>query len=222
MIETGVLFDDIHSFHDLNLILAPFTPAPATPKTNYVEVAGSDEPIDLTEAFGKVNYNTRDFQFTFTIHPSEKMTFDEKVTQVSNALNGKRCKITLDRDSGYYWKGRCTVNQYKQDGRIGQIVVNAKVNPYKMKHDLTVRSFSVGDADKNSSTKINVVFVNGKKSAVPTIECDGRFQLAFGALRLALETGIYKIPEICFECGENHLIIIGLGTITFSWQEGEL
>lgn len=217
MIETGVLFGNIHSFHDLNLILAPFTPAPATPKTKYIDIDGADEPIDLTEAHGKLNYNTRDFKFTFTIHPSETMTFDEKVTQISNALNGKRCNITLDRDPEYYWQGRCTVSSYKQDKRIGQVVVNAKVNPYKLKQNPTVCSFAL-TADEQT-----VTLHNGRKSVVPTIECtDDNTVVIFGDITETLSAGTHKILDICFHEGRNVLKISGTGTITITYQEGEL
>lgn len=134
----GIYFDDIHSFYDLNLILAPFVPVPATAKTNYIEITGGDGSLDLSEALGEIKYKARDFTFTFTINPLDAMTFDEKVSQVSNALNGKRCKITLDRDPDYYWEGRCTVDKYAQDKNLKQISVKATVKPYKLKQNETV------------------------------------------------------------------------------------
>ena len=50
----GVYFDDIHSYRDLNLILSPFTPTPAVPQTNLLQVPGRDGLLDLTEANGAV------------------------------------------------------------------------------------------------------------------------------------------------------------------------
>ena len=217
MIETGVLFGNIHSFFDLNLILSPFTPTPATPKTVYVEVDGADELIDLTEAHGKIFYNARDFSFTFTINPNDRMTFDEKFTQVSNALNGKRCKITLDRDPEYYWIGRCVVNQYKQDKRIGQVVVNAKVNPYKLKQKPTVHSFSLTGEEQTVS------LWNGRKSVVPVFECtDDNTVVSFGDITETMGAGTHKFLDICFTEGVNELKLSGTGTITITYQEGEL
>ena len=152
MIETGVLFDNIHSFHNLNLVLSHVDIAPATPKTNYVDVLGGDGSLDLTEAHGEVKYGNRTHTFTFTVHPSDTKTFDEKITQVSNALNGKNfSKITLDRDSAYYWQGRCIVDEHKQDKRLKQVVVSAIVKPYKLKQNKTVVSVYLGE----SPTKIN-------------------------------------------------------------------
>ena len=217
MIETGVYFGDIHSFYDLNLILAPFTPTPATPKTNYVDVAGSDEIIDLTEAHGKVFYNPRDFSFTFTINPADRMTFDEKVTQVSNALNGKRCMITIDRDPEYYWLGRCVVNQYKQNKRIGQIVVNAKVNPYKLKQKPTVHSFDLTPEEQT------VTLWNGRKEVVPVFECtNDNAVVVFGDITETMSAGTHKFLDICFKEGINTLKLSGAGKITITYQEGKL
>ena len=119
----GIKFNDIHSYDDLNLLLAPFVPTPATPKTTYIDIPGGDGSIDLTEAHGDIKYNDREFTFTFTVNPLDLTTFDKKITQVSNALNGRQFKITLDRDSNYYWEGRCSVDQYLQDRNLKQIVI---------------------------------------------------------------------------------------------------
>lgn len=157
----GVYFGNIHSFYDLNLILAPFTPTPAEPKLNFLEIPGRDGHLDLTEANGEVKYNSREFEFIFTVAPGDPLTFDERVSAVSNALNGLRCKITLDRDPDYYWEGRCAVSEYDQDKNIGQIVVTATVNPYKLKQNPTVVSATIEHSgilkwDGNTAGKIYV------------------------------------------------------------------
>ena len=84
----GVYFGNVHSYEDLHLILAPFTPAPAEPQTNFLQIPGRDGLLDLTEANGEVKFNAREFVFTFTIAPGDPLTFDEWLSAVSNALNG--------------------------------------------------------------------------------------------------------------------------------------
>ena len=228
MIETGVLFEEIHSsekihsFYDLNLIFAPFTPTPAKLKELYIDVDGSDEPLDLSEAHGKRFYKPRDFQFKFTISPTDGTTFDEKVTQVSNALNGKRFKITLDRDPGYYWVGRCTIDQYIQDNRIGQIVVKAKVNPYKLKQTETV---SVIDFEAGR-LKNHVITLESCKSVCPVIECTADNTLVVTPTgSVTLNAGTHKVLDVCFVRGKNAITIMGqtsAGRVTFRYQEGDL
>ena len=213
----GVYFGEIHSFNDLNLILAPFTPTPAEPQTNFLKVSGRDGLLDLTEANGEVKFNSREFSFTFTIAPADEMTFDEKVSHVSNLLNGRQFKITLDRDPDYYWFGRCVVDKYAQDRRLGQIVVKATVDPYKLKQSATVAAVAL------SSVEQTIALENGRMAAVPTIECtDDDVVVTFGGDTYILKAGKYRILGIRFVEGYNNLTLSGTGTITFTWQEGAL
>lgn len=213
----GVYFGEIHSYHDLNLILAPFTPTPAEPQTNLLKVPGRDGHLDLTEANGEVKYNSREFLFTFTVAPGDDLTFDERASKVANALNGLRCKITLDRDQDYYWSGRCVVNKYTQDKNIGKIVVKATVDPYKLKQSATVAAIEL------SSEEQEVSLENGRMTVVPIIECtDDGTTVVFDGSTHTLNAGTSKILDIRFMEGSNVLKLSGSGTITFRWQEGAL
>lgn len=218
MIETGVLFDNIHSFHDLNLVLSHVEIAPATPKTNYVDIPGGDGAADLTEAHGEVKYANRTHTFTFTVHPSDTKTFDEKITQVSNTLNGKNfSKITLDRDSAYYWQGRCIVDEHKQDKKLKQIVISATVKPYKLKQNVTIFTQALTAAEKT------IILMNDRKSVVPTIECTNENTVVkFGDVSQTLAAGAFKVLDICLIEGSNELKVSGSGTIRFTYQEGAL
>lgn len=215
----GIKFDDIHSYYDLDLFLAQdgvYIP-PAQPKTNYVDLAGGDGSLDLTEALGEVKYSDRSCKFTFAVNPASEMTFEEKKTQVSNALNGKQCKITLDKDSDYYYFGRCTVNEHLQDRRILQIVVTATVRPYKLKQNETIAIFALTGSEQ--TVNLN----NGRKSVVPEITCtNNNTVVVFGNVTKTLSAGTHKVLDIYFKEGNNVLKLTGSGTITFKYQEGEL
>lgn len=141
MITNGVYFDNIHSFDDLNLILSAVSIPPAKAKTNFVEIPAADGAVDLTEALGEVKFADRDgVKITFTMNPAGDLSesaWEAKKTEVSNLLNGKRCKVRLDKDPDYFWQGRCSVDEYNSDRRIRQIVVGAKFAPYKLKKDVT-------------------------------------------------------------------------------------
>ena len=213
----GVYFGEIHSFNDLNLILAPFTPAPATPQTNLLTIPGRDGYLDLTEANGEVKFNSREFFFTFTIADEDALTFDERLSVVSNALNGKRCNITLDRDPDFYWVGRCAVDAYDQEKNVGEIVVKAMVEPYKLRQKASVTSFALSPEART------VVLENDRMASVPVIECtDGGAVVGFGGKVFTLNAGTSRIHDIRFVEGSNVLTLSGTGYITFTWQEGAL
>ena len=212
----GVYFGEVHSYHDLHLILMPFAPTPAKPKTSFLAVPGRDGTLDLAEANGAVKYNDRVFSFTFVVAPGDTMAFDDRATAVSNALNGVRCKITLDRDPAYYWVGRCEVSQLTRSRSGAQIVVKATVQPYKFKQSATVVSVAL------SSTAKTIVLENDRMSVNPTIECTDGAVVTFGGNDYTLTAGTNKILDIRLTEGKNLLTVSGTGTMTITWQEGAL
>lgn len=222
MIGKGIRFDDVHSYHDLNLILSAVSIPPATPKTDFIDVPGADGTLDLTEALGDVRYNDRDpARFVFTMNPADDLSdyaFECKKTEVSNALNGKLFKkITLDKDPDYYYTGRCTVSEYLSDKRIRQIVVTARLQPYKRKQNKTVATYALTTEEQT------VVLTNGKKSVVPEITCTyDNTKVVLGTKEYTLSAGTNKILDICLIEGHNILKMSGTGTITFTYQEAEL
>lgn len=132
----GTDFGGIHSHRDLNLIQQTVEVDPAEPKLNLVEIPGADGAVDMTEQpAGRVTYNTRKITWTFALYPGE--SWDAKHQQVSNALNGRKCNITLDTDPGYYYQGRLSVTKHKIDNTLRQITVVAICQPYKLKQDQT-------------------------------------------------------------------------------------
>lgn len=217
MIKHGVKFGNIHSFTDLDLILAPFVLTPATPKLNILEIAGGDGSLDLTEALGEIRYKDREFKLTFTVNPSSDMTFEEKVVQVSNVLNGRRFNITFDRDDEYYWDGRISVNQYLQDKNLNQIVLSATVKPYKLKQTETEVTFDLTSADQE------IILQNSRKSVVPEIICSHAGTIVTdGSASYVLQQGSQELAEIKLVEGTNTFKARGNGTITFVYREGVL
>ena len=220
MLKRGISFNDTHSFYDLNLILSKVEIPPAKPKTNYVDIAGGNGSVDLTEAHGEVKFEDRDCKFTFTMNPKYDLSdeaFEEKKTEVSNLLNGRHFKITLDKDSDYYYEGRCTVEEYLSDRRIRQIVVSAKVKPYKFKQNKTVLKYNLTAVQK----VVNIT--NSRKTVSPLFECSNdNTNIEFENASFSLSAGTHKILDIQFKEGNNQLKVSGSGTLTISYQEGDL
>lgn len=220
MIEKGIFFGDIHSFYDLNLILSKVNIPPAKPKTKYVDIPGGNGSIDLTEANGEVKYSDRECKFTFTMNPAGDLSetaWEEKKTEVSNALNGREFKITLDKDDDFYYSGRCEVSEYLSDKRVRQFVVIAKVYPYKFKQNITSLSFELSAAQKT----VNII--NSRKTVSPVIECSNdNTVIEFGTSKFNLDAGTYNILDIQFTEGNNQVKLSGTGIVTFSFREGNL
>ena len=220
MIETGIQFNNIHSYHDLGLVLSAVDIPPAKPKTNYIDIPGGDGSADLTEANGEVKYYDRDAKFTFTMNPAgdlSDMAWEEKKTEISNLLNGIDFKITLDKDDGFYYQGRCTVDSYLSNKRVRQFVISAKLKPYKLKKSETYLKYNV------TPTVQTVSITNSRKSVCPYIECSGNNTIvSFGSATYNFSAGVHRTLDITFKYGINKVDISGNGTVAFRFQEGEL
>lgn len=209
----GICFDKIHSFYDLNLVLSSVDIPPATPKTNYVEIPGGDGSVDLTEALGEVRYKDRECKFVFTVFPSDD--FEVKKTEISNLLNGRRFKITVDKNPDYYWIGRCAVNDYASSKNLHQITVGATVSPYKLKNNLTTIIITAGE-------NVAATLPNSRKTAIPTITCTAETTIIFNGNEYALSAGTHKILNVELVAGENQIAVTSAEPVTFVYQEGDL
>ena len=213
----GILFGDVHSYEDLNLVLTKSTIPPAKAKTTYVDVPGADGSLDLTETHGDVKYSDRDCTFYFSQLPSDETDFEEKKTEISNLLNGKVCNITLDTDEDYYFQGRCAVNDHLQDGNLKEFTISARVRPYKYRQEVTKVTVSL------TGTAKTVILSNGRKPVAPIIECtNDNTVIAFGGISFNLSAGTHKLLDIMLVEGDNTLTVSGTGTVTFKYQEGDL
>lgn len=126
----GVTFGEYHSYRDLHLILTEKVIGTPAPKTELIDIPGSDGVLDFTEYFGKVKYENRSLSFDFSVlvPQSEFMTL---FALVQNALHGKKLKISLDADPEWYYIGRVTVSEWKADKRIGKLTIDCDCEPYR-------------------------------------------------------------------------------------------
>lgn len=194
----GTDFGGVHSYRDLNLIQQKVEVEPAEPKLNMIEIPGADGAVDLTEQpGGRVTYKTRRITWTFALYPGEN--WDAKHAQVSNALNGKRCNVTLDSDPDYYYQARLSVAKHNVDGLLRQIIVEAICQPYKLKQRNTGRTLSL------TTSFQSMTIVNGRKPAVPTIKLPVPGTLRWKGNTFALNAGAHKILDIELTEGENLL-----------------
>lgn len=214
----GTDFGGVHSHRDLNLIQQKVEVQPAEPKLNLIEVPGADGSKDLsTQPAGRVVFKDREIVWTFALYPGEN--WDAKHSQVSGALNGRCCRITLDTDPGYYYLGRLVVNKYKVDGLLRQITIKAKCRPYKLRQMETTGTYALG-----TSYKV-IQLLNERKPVVPTITVTAETTLLWNGNTYAVAAGTHKILDIELREGTNTLeakVTSGTGSITVVYQEGAL
>jgi predicted phage tail component-like protein len=210
----GVTIGTKHSKTDWGMLMAIREIPLPLPKTNYVEIPGRDGYIDLTEVFGQVYFNDR--EFTITLHKLDtSRQWDALVTQIANYIHGKKLKITFDADPNYYHCGRCSIDRLLASIMVGTLTINCVTEPYKYKQQPTTVTEAV-------STSKEITLVNSRMPAIPSITVDAEMTLAWGTKTTTLAAGTYKVLDLVLAEGNNVITVTGTGNITFTYQEGAL
>lgn len=212
----GIQFGNKHTYDDWGLVLTNKALGLPTPKTSSIDVEGADGTIDTSEVLaGEIKFNNRmlEFEFTMTTPYDE---FNELITEIANYLHGKKLKIILDEDSDYYYYGRCQINQWSSDKRIGKIVISCECDPYKY----ALRD-SVVSATINGKTYVKAV---GKRMTVtPIIEVSNDMEIIVDGKSNQLYAGIEnEILDLFIKEGVNTLVFNGNGEVKIKYKGGEL
>lgn len=212
-------FGDIYSYQDLGLIQQKVDIQPAEPKLNLIDIPGADGSKDLTELpAGRVKYYDRKITWTFALYPGDN--WDQKHSQVSNALNGKRCSIHLYSDWEWYYDGRLTVKKYNVDKTLRQIVVEAICSPYKRKYALSGGDFPI------TTEQSEIVLWNEQLPVPPDFYADIQVEIAWNGGTAVISPGAwFSSLDIELQPGENRIsarAIGGTGTLRILYREGSL
>lgn len=205
----GAIFGDRRSREDYGAVMNYARVTPPAIKENYVDIAGGNSAIDLTEAVGGVAFEDGKISFKFTLYDAEN-----KET-MKNDLHGKRLKIFLEREPEYYYEGRISVTSEAQTGNIYELCMEARVNPYKMENRITVHDEEVKESKE-------IIISNTRMPVMPVITVRGNINIKYEIFSFCLKTGIYEVPEITFQEGINRLKVSGNGSVRLEYRKGRL
>lgn len=210
--NNGVKFGDKHSIDDWDLLMTGKSIPDAEPKTIDVDIAGSNGKLDLSEWTGEILYNNRTLTFTFDIFASPSNWWTLK-RQISNYLHGKKLKIVLDQDAEYYYYGRCKVTDFSNETTVAHISIECDCEPFIYKKEVTTKTIT-GTGTLNLS--------NSRKRVMPKITSTSSMQFTFENKTFTVN-GTLQSPDMILKEGDNIIeVISGTGTLTATYQEGEL
>lgn len=214
----GTNFGGVHSFRDLGLIQQRVEESPAEPKLNLIDIPGANGSKDMSEQpAGRITYHDRTVIWTFALYPGDN--WHAKKRQVSNALNGRRMRITLDENPGYYYYGRIAVKEYNRDRTLRQITIEATCAPYMLKQTETTINRSL------STTDARIYLTNEAKPAFPKFTVTAETVIGWNGGTFTLTPGSHVLLDIELPSGTSSLTAktkSGTGTITITYQEGTL
>lgn len=205
----GAFFNDKYS-NDYGSIMNYARITPAAVKENYVDIAGGDSDIDLTEAVGGVAFEDGKIDFKFTFFDTQSKE------RMKNDLHGRKVRIVLERDPDFYYDGRIKCTQDGQDKNLYELCFVAKVKPYKYEKRETVHVENVNGRQKE------IILPNSRMPIMPRITVSGKVSLTYEGSRYTMQTGVYQVPELTLYEGYNHMKLTGEGTIKFEYRKGQL
>lgn len=211
----GVTFGEKHTFDDWGLVLTEKSLGLPEPKTSGVEIEGADGEIDTSEVLsGEIKFSNRKLTFKFSLMDKYE-DFHDKVSEVANYLHGRKMRIVLDEDELYYYYGRCAINEWLTDRRVGELAITCDCEPYK--YDITE---TVILATVNGTTNVEVY--GKRKTICPTITVSGSVKMFIGTEGIDLPEGSHEILDCYIREGHNILMFTGSGTVEISYIGGEL
>lgn len=227
----GVKFGNKHSWNDFGMILSSKEISPPQVQKNELKIPVRDGSIDLTTAItDAVKYYDRKITLNFTVIESK---WESTISQVQEYLHGQRMQIILDDDSSFYYVGRVEVNKWTSKKKIGTIVIECTVEPFK--YDILSSAvdweWDIFDFEEGIINETGGLIVNGtttitlicrKKRMFPTFTASANMTVTFEGETFNLTKGTQKVYEIFLVEGNNELTFKGNGTVTIDYVGGSL
>ncbi len=202
------VFGDKHSRHDYEAIMNYARITPPAVKDNYVDIAGGNSAIDLTEAVGGVVFDDGKIEFKFTL------LSEEQKNRMKSQLHGRRVDIILEKEPEYYYDGRLSFTREERNGTLFELYLDARVKPYKMERNLSVHLEKLTEKEKD------ILLFNDRMPSMPKITIEGNAKLKYGQFTFGLSEGMYQIPEVTLYDGMNRLTVSGSGNLKLEYRKG--
>ena len=229
----GVKIGERHTYNDWNLILISKTIGFPSPKIETEDIPGADSSLDFSEVLtGDVHYDNRTLEFEFEMIDPVK-NWDNKISEITNYLHGKKFKIILDSDPSFYYYGRVSINDFKSNKTTGTISIEADVEPYKYDLWSSIEdwlwdpfNFETGIIYETKNIEISgqklLTIVGRRLKCVPIIEVSNDMIVEFEGVRYNLTPGKQKVLDMQIKEGENTLKFIGDGIVSIDYRGGSL
>ena len=234
----GVTFGEKHSFRDWQLLLNE-RPKVSTPsvKTNYIDIPGGDGHLDTTESLtGDVKYETRTIEFKFLTIKARKK-WNDLYSDIQDYLHGQKMKIILDEDTGFYYVGRVSVNEWSSSEKYSTITIEAEVEPYKYELYSSLEDWDWDSFDFETGIireyreltvdgSLTLTIEGRRKRVIPTFmvnSVDGSgLKVKFEGATYDLPDGNVRVLNIVIRQCENTLLFSGNGTVSVDYRGGRL
>lgn len=207
-------------------------------ETAYVDIPGRDGLLDLSEVIaGRRVYKKRPLAFELG-GKRPRLGWDSIISQWRNEIHGRVCRLTLDNDKSYYWRGRVYVNDFDRFRELGTFTLTVpEADPYKYSV-LTSAEPWLWDPfcfATDYITYIGEITVSGTRTVtiphgyMPTCpefivnQITGSLKVTYDGDEYTLTTGTNKIPSVMVGGDDDvELTFTGNGKLQIVYRNGSL
>lgn len=232
----SITFGDKNTWDDWRLIPTsrPIF-APPEVKTNYVDLAGVDGQVDLSESLtGYPLYNSRSGSFEFYVYGGESYgSWSKRYSEIMAYLHNRRMKAVLEDEPEYYYEGRFSVSQWQSGQDWSGITIGYVVDPYKKALVGSLEewlwdpfSFETGVINSLKGLGVSgsrtVTIAGGQQPVTPTFTASAAMSVTFNGATYSLIAGSSKVAKVVLREGTNTLTFTGNGTVDIDYRGGLL
>jgi len=238
----GIAYDDFsdygNTWTDWHLIPSS-KPVIAHPEVEakFIKIPGSDGMLNLTNYLtGRAHYGLRKGSLSFYVDNGHEAP--EAIRQkIVDCIHGKKHKMRLMDDPGYYYDGRYTVGPLQSGTDYSSIKIDYVLGPYKY----TINTFGSTpqlwdpfnfETDYDYSVLLSLIEVNNQTKTytiyaydypfAPSVKCtSGSITATFGGVTVSVSSGQTKQLGTASN-GSNTLTVSGTGNATITWRGGKL
>lgn len=208
---------------------------PPEVKTEYVDVPGADGSLDYTEALSGIKFKDREGSWTFyvlndlfTLNRSY-MKWNELYSLLLRTLHGRRKKMLLESDPGFYYIGRVFVDQWQSNKDYSKLTLRYIIEPWKyptettstfdwLWNDLFANTIYYGKFDVYGKKHRNLI--NPSDGPIqPVFVCTSPMTVTFGTATYDLPSG-NSVPGFKIIPGDNFMVFNGNGRVTVDYSMG--
>ena len=181
-------------------------------------VPGRSAPIRFSAALGRVAYQPRSFDMTFTML-GDRADYNTLVSATVNQFAGLLCRVTLTEDPTLYALGTLeAAPQYDPLTGKGILVLSCTDGDAYLYH--------VVETTVSASGSRTVTLQNDYMPVVPVIQTTAETTLRWAvdgeSFNKTVSAGTWEIPELELRHGANTISIVSEGMTSFSYREGRL
>ena len=207
-------------------------------ETTYIKVPGRTGLIDASEVVaGQRVYKKRQLSFELG-GIRDRHDWDSVISAFRNNVNGRVCRLTIDNDPGYYWRGRAYIKGFDRFRELGTFTLAVPMaDPYK--YGLTNSSepwlWDPFNFETDMITYIGAITVDGTETVtipsghmltMPEIVVSnlvGTLTVEFKGTTYNLLAGTNKIPTIMVGGDyDEDLTFTGDATVQIVYRSGSL